>query len=230
MAARRERFGANAEVPLEEVFAVDTEVHGQRGHADGRGQLLECGIKPIQVSDPLVVRHPVAVRHGNADVVVARRGLPRFPFLGEVVDDLAGRLQFSEGPAAVPHHALAVRSLGGFLLAVVGEAQDATDGLGIVDERRQADGPCLDETQHRCIVRIAHGEPPLHVDTGVRQLVDAEIELLLLQPLEADTHETTPFRSLEETSIAAGSDLLGTRQAAYALSKRHRMLVSTPKP
>ena len=217
--AIRERFSATAEVPLEEVFAGDAEMRCQRGRADGRGQGLKCGVQPgeetlLFISRLLVPRQPVGCRHGDAGVVVARRSLPGFPFLGEIVDDLAGRHQLSECPAAVPYDDLAVGSLGCLLLAVVGEAQDTADGLGVVDERREADGPHGHETLHRGGVGIAHGEPPLHVDSGIRQLVDAEIELLLLQSLETDTHETTPFGSLEETSIAAGSDLLGNETSS----------------
>lgn len=196
-AIREHYSGTGAAFPLEEVFTGDAEMHGEYGRADGRGQLLERSVEPRQEIGVLLMRHPVALGNGDTGMVIARRGLPRFLFLVEIVDDLTGRNQLPEGPAVVPHHTLAVGGLRCLLLAVVGETKDAARGFGVVDERREQDGPRCHKALHCCRVRVAHGEPALHIDPRLGEIVHAEIEIPPFQLFEIATHDNS-FRELEE--------------------------------
>lgn len=115
-----ERFGTSAEVPFQEVFASDTEMRSQRDRADDRRQFLQRCVEARKEVDVRVVRHPVAVRQQDLYVVVAGGSLPGFPLFGEIVGDLAGHHQFSQRPAAIPHHNFARSSFGCIHCAVAG--------------------------------------------------------------------------------------------------------------
>src|SRR3989338_3341689 len=150
----RECFDTTAEVPFQEIFPGDDEMHRQRDHTDGSGQCRPPRVLPSEetglfVSCLRVPHQPVGFRHRNEHPIVSRGSLPGVSFAGKVADDLAGRNELSQRPAAVPHD-FAVGSFGYFFGAVAGKTQHTADDRGGVDERRTADRPCRYEPLHLC--------------------------------------------------------------------------------
>jgi len=227
-----ERFRAAGPVVLEQILPRLLQMAEERGGREcGRCDLFTREQELLLFGEVLAV----AVGDGQTDAVDAGGQLgaapvvlvvPRIVPHQVVADDGLAGAQILEGPRTHADHHLAGGRVGQRIAAGLAEAED---GSGVVAERGAADRPRFDEPLHLCSAPVAHGEPPLHVQTGIRELVDAELELLLLEPLEGNTHDTTPFRSLEEPVIPLASGV--PRNETSALCTRNTQSACLiPKP
>lgn len=222
-----ERFRTASPVIFQQILPRLLQVAEEHGGRECDRRDLLTGEQELLLLGEVLA---VAVGDGHANAVDAGGQLDAAPVVlviprvipHEVAadDGLAGA-EILEGPRTDTNDHLAG---GGIGQRIAADLTDAEDGHSIVAEGRTADRPRFHEALHLGSARITHGEPPFDVQTGIRQLVDAELELLLLETLEGNTHDALLSGARENQYCRWLRTCLGTRQALYARSMRRELV------